>query len=99
MSILSTAEADIESILGKVDLPALMTAASSLVAAWPSIEGQIEAGATQLPQFVAAIQKALSGQTPTDTDWAALDATLDANDADISAAGAAAQAEIDKENE
>lgn len=99
MSILDTATADIESIFSKVDVPALISAAQSLVAAWPTVEPEVVEAAGQVPGLVVAIEKALTGGTPTTTDWAALDATLDANDAEIAAQGAAAQAEIDKENE
>lgn len=98
MSIIQTAEAEIESVLSKVDVPALIAAAQSLVAAWTTVAPTIEAQAGQLPGLVAAVEKALSGGTPTDADWATLDATLDANDQTIASQGAAAQAEIDEEN-
>ena len=98
MGIVATAEADIESVFAKVDVPTLITAAQSLIAASQTIENTITADAAALPPLINDIKAALSGQTPTDTDWAALDATLDAGDADIAAAGAAAQAQINSGN-
>ena len=94
-NIVSEVAGGLESVLAKVNVPALITAANSLVAAWPSLSADAVQMATTIPAYVADIEKALSGQTPTDTDWTALDATLDAGDADIAAAGAAAQAQID----
>lgn len=98
MSALQTAEAAITSVFSKVNVPALIAAAQSLAAAWPDIEPQLAADVTELPVLIADIQKALSGATPTDADWAALDATLDANDQTIADQGAKAQAQIDAEN-
>jgi hypothetical protein len=95
MGVIATAEASLASVLSKVDVPALIAAGQSLVAAWPTIEATVAAEAAELPPLIAAIKAALSGQTPTDADWAALDAQLDAADADIAAAGAAAQAKLD----
>lgn len=92
----SAIEADLSSVLGKVNLPLLISAAQSLVAAWPAVEQAIESAETEIPSYVAAIKVALTGETPTDTNWQDLDASLDAGDADIAAAGAAAQAELDK---
>lgn len=97
-NIVSDIAGGLESVLGKVNVPALITAANSLVAAWPSLSADAVQMATTIPTYIADIEKALSGQTPTDTDWTALDATLDAGDADIAAAGAAAQAQIDSGN-
>lgn len=91
-------ETAVEGVLGKIDLPLLISAAQSLVAAWPTIEPQIAEAVTEVPAYIADIKKALSGETPTDADWAALDAQLDANDANIAASGAAAQAELDRRN-
>lgn len=96
-NIVSEAAGALESVLGKVNVPALITAANSLVAAWPSLSADAAEMASTIPQYIVDIEKALSGQTPTDTDWTALDAALDAGDADIAAAGAAAQAKIDSE--
>lgn len=96
MGILSTVETAVEGAIGDVNVPALIAAGQSLVAAWPAISSTIAAEETELPPLVAAIEKALTGQTPTDADWTNVDAQLDAADSEIAADGAAAQAELDK---
>ena len=72
--IIKAVQADAGAIVAHIDIPTLLKVAASAEAALPAIEqGLVNA----LP-YVQAFIKVMQGGTPTEDDWAALDARLDA---------------------
>jgi hypothetical protein len=94
--IIKSAENAVAGAFSNVNVKALIDAGASLVAAWPTIAPEITALPAELAPLITAIEEALSGKTPSDADFAAVDEQLDTGDAEIEAAGEAAQAELDR---
>lgn len=76
--------AEAEALAAKVDVKTVLAIAASAVQALPAIEQGI---ASAIP-YISALRTVLAGGTPTDDDWAALDAALDAGTAALQEAAA-----------
>ena len=77
--------------LAKLDIPTLIGVSLQILEALPAIE----AGIAKAAPFVEALGTTLAGNTPTDEQWLALTARLDAGSEALQAAAAEAQKELD----
>lgn len=94
-SLEGDAQVAFDSIASKVNLSELVSAGSSLVAAWPTLEPLLVELPTEISDAVQRIKLAFSGATIPNADWTALDQEIDSTSSDIQSAGAAAQAQLD----